>query len=66
MDFTHYMNEISFGDKAQMSTLSYRFGENMNNELTGVRVHHGDVAQGHNANLYVAYYLDITQIEIED
>lgn len=44
MDFTHYMNDMSFGDKAQMNVLKYRFGEDMTNELSGVRVHHGDVA----------------------
>ena len=64
MDFTHTLNEISFGDKGQQQVLSYRFGEAMSNELSGVSINHREIAGG--ANLYVAYYLDITEIEIED
>lgn len=45
--------------------LAYRFGETINNELSGISVNHEEYA-GKSANLYVAYYLDITEIEIED
>lgn len=64
MDFTHTLNELSFGDKGQQKVLSYRFGEQMSNELSGVSVDHKQTVGG--ANLYVAYFLDITEIEIED
>ena len=64
MDFTHQINEVSFGDKGQQKVLKYRFGEEMRNELNGVGIKHGMIT--HDANMYVQYYLDITQIEIED
>jgi len=58
------MNELSFGDKTEMNVLSSRFGEDMKNELSGAAINHREmVAYG---NLYVSYFLDITEIEIED
>lgn len=36
----------------------------MNNELEGVKIEHSDISI--NSNIYVSYYLDITEIEIED
>ena len=64
MDFSHTLNEISFGDKGQMKVLKNRFKEEMTNELSGISIDHASVA--FNSNLYVSYYLDITEIEIED
>ena len=64
MDFSHTLNEISFGDKGQMKVLKSRFGEDMTNELSGISMEHSSIAAG--SNLYVSYYLDITEIEIED
>lgn len=63
-DFSHTINELSFGDKAQQKVLRWRFKEEMTNELSGEKVVHTQVAG--NANLYVNHYLDITEIEIED
>jgi hypothetical protein len=38
MDFSHTLNELSFGDKGQRKVLKQRFGEEMNNELEGVKI----------------------------
>lgn len=47
-----------------MKILKTRFGEDMKNELSGEAINHREVVpQG---NLYVSYFLDITEIEIED
>lgn len=64
MDFTHTLNEISFGDKGQSKVLKSKFNEDMTNELNGVSIEHNKITT--QSNLYVSYYLDITEIEIED
>jgi hypothetical protein len=43
MDFTHTLNEISFGDKGQMKVLKSKFNEDMANELNGVSIEHNKI-----------------------
>jgi len=43
MDFTHTLNEISFGDKGQSKVLKSKFNEDMTNELNGVSIEHNKI-----------------------
>jgi hypothetical protein len=40
MDWSHTLNELSFGDKGEMKILQTRFGEEMKNELSGEKINH--------------------------
>lgn len=65
LDFSHKINHLSFGDIVEAKALEEQYGESIPNELSGTKM---DVRQklGGDANLYVNYYLDITEAEYKD
>jgi len=64
LDFTHTLNELSFGDKKEMYTVESRFKETIPNELSGKYIDQKEHIRG--GMLHVAYHLDITEVEFED
>ena len=64
LDFTHQLNELSFGDKKEMRTVKNRFSETIPNELSNTGIDQKEVLRG--GNLHLTYYLDITEVEFED
>lgn len=65
LDFTHNINHLSFGDLKEAEVLEKEYGESTPNELSGTSM---DIREklGGNGNLYVTYYLDITEAEYKD
>jgi len=62
IDFTHTINHLSFGKKADQQIISSRYGETIPNELSGRELKQV-IPFG---SLYVNYFLDITEMEYTD
>ena len=64
IDFTHKINNISFGDKDTAKKMQRRFSENMESDLAGVEVKHTEKMQYGELSAY--YHLDVSELEFRD
>lgn len=62
LDFTHKINHLSFGKKSDSQIIQSRYGETIPNELSGREL----VQNIPFGQLYVNYFLDITEMEYTD
>jgi endoplasmic reticulum-Golgi intermediate compartment protein 3 len=64
IDFTHKINNISFGDKAAAKIMQSRFSENMRGDLDNTSNVHTDKMMFGELSAY--YHLDVSEIEFKD
>lgn len=64
LDFTHKINSLSFGNSKSRKVIQNRFGEDMQGELDGMQVAHGEMQAFGELSAY--YHMDIAEVEFKD
>jgi len=64
IDFTHKINNISFGNKETANKMQSRFSEDMSSDLDGIKVSHTEKMMHGELSAY--YHLDVSELEFRD